>query len=71
MKKEIPDLVKEFGELTPEGIDRSAEQVMQNAGKMIEKLRLQMLKEAEALNFEEAARLRDKIKRLEEQELKL
>lgn len=71
VKKEIPDLVKEFGELTPEGIDRSAEQVMQNAGKMIEKLRLQMLKEAEALNFEEAARLRDKIKRLEEQELKL
>ena len=71
VKKEIPDLVKEFGELTPEGIDRSAEQVMQNAGKMIEKLRAQMLKEAEALNFEEAARLRDKIKQLEEQELKL
>ncbi len=71
VKKEIPDLVKEFGELTPEGIDRSTEQVMKNAGKEIERLRLQMLKEAEALNFEEAARLRDKIKRLEEQELKL
>lgn len=71
VKKEIPDLIKEFGDLTPEGIDRSTEQVMENADKMIEKLRVQMLKEAEALNFEEAARLRDKIKRLEEQELKL
>jgi len=71
VKKEIPDLIKDFGDLTPEGIDRSAEEVMKDAGKMIEKLRAQMLKEAEALNFEEAARLRDKIKRLEEQELKL
>ena len=71
VKKEIPDLIKDFGDLTPEGIDRSAEEVMKDAGKMIEKLRTQMLKEAEALNFEEAARLRDKIKHLEEQELKL
>lgn len=71
VKKEIPDLIKDFGDLAPEGIDRSAEEVMKDAGKMIEKLRTQMLKEAEALNFEEAARLRDKIKHLEEQELKL
>ena len=71
VKKEIPDLIKDFGDLAPEGIDRSAEEVMKDAGKMIEKLRAQMLKEAEALNFEEAARLRDKIKHLEEQELKL
>ncbi len=71
VKKEIPDLIKDFGDLAPEGIDRSAEEVMKDTGKMIEKLRAQMLKEAEALNFEEAARLRDKIKHLEEQELKL
>ncbi len=71
VKKEIPDLIKDFGDLAPEGIDRSAEEVMKDTGKMIEKLRIQMLKEAEALNFEEAARLRDKIKHLEEQELKL
>ena len=71
VKKEIPDLIKEFGDLVPEGIDRSTEKVMQDTGKLIEKLRAQMLKEAEALNFEEAAKLRDKIKRLEEQELKL
>lgn len=71
VKKEIPDLIKDFGDLTPEGIDRPTERVIQDAGKMIETLRKQMLKEAEALNFEEAARLRDKIKKLEEQELKL
>ena len=71
VKKEIPDLIKEFGDLVPEGIDRSTEKVMQDTGKLIEQLRAQMLKEAEALNFEEAAKLRDKIKRLEEQELKL
>ncbi|MGN1062894.1 MAG: UvrB/UvrC motif-containing protein, partial [Alphaproteobacteria bacterium] len=71
IKKEIPDLIKDFGDLTPEGIDRPTDQVIRDAAKMIEIWRKQMLKEAEALNFEAAAKLRDKIKKLEEQELKL
>lgn len=71
VKKNIPDLIKDFGDIVPEGKDRTVEEAIENISGMLEKMRKQMVREAEALNFEEAARLRDKIKRLEAKELEL
>lgn len=71
IKKEVPDLLREFGDLKLEGIDRSMEDVIENVSATIAALRKQMVREAEALNFEAAAKLRDKIKKLESKELEL
>ena len=71
IKKEIPDLLKEFVDVNEELKTYSELEVIENAAVTIEKLRKKMLKEAEALNFEEAAKIRDQIKRLEERELTL
>lgn len=70
IQKEIPDLLKEFGEYDADKTsqERSVE-IVENVADIIARLRKQMLKEAEALNFEEAGRLRDKIKELEQLEL--
>ena len=44
-------------------------ELIENIAETIKKLEHKMLKEAEALNFEEAARLRDKIQKLKEAEM--
>jgi len=70
IKKEIPDLVKEFGELNPTDTSGPAKvDIIENIADIIARLRKQMLAEAEALNFEEATRLRDRIRELERLEL--
>ena len=63
-------MLKEFGEYDADKTsqERSVE-IVENVADIIARLRKQMLKEAEALNFEEAGRLRDKIKELEQLEL--
>ena len=71
IKKEIPDLLKEFVDVNEELKTYSEVEIIENAAVVIEKLRKKMLKEAEALNFEEAAKIRDQIKKLEEKELTL
>ncbi len=71
IKKEIPDLLKEFVDVNEELKTYSELEIIENAAVTIEKLRKKMLKEAEALNFEEAAKIRDQIKKLEEKELTL
>ena len=45
-------------------------ELFENIAQTIKKLERKMLKEAEALNFEEAARLRDKIQKLKDAEIK-
>lgn len=71
IKKDIPDLLKEFVDVNEELKHYSELEVIENASVVIDKLRKKMLKEAEALNFEEAAKIRDQIKKLEEKELTL
>ena len=69
IRKEIPDLMKEFGEFEAEEQKPRSVDIIENIGDVIARLKRQMLKEAEALNFEEAGRLRDRIRDLEKLEL--
>jgi excinuclease ABC subunit B len=70
IKKEIPDLVKEFGEYETENNVKTAKvDVIENISDIIARLKKEMYAQAEALNFEEAGRLRDRIKELERLEL--
>ena len=72
IRKEIPDLMKEFCELDQKKSPASQTlkiDLVENVSDIIARLKKQMLAEAEALNFEEAGRLRDKIKELEKLEL--
>ena len=70
IKKEIPDLVKEFGELEECNTSQTVKiDVVENVSDIIARLRKEMYAQAEALNFEEASRLRDRIKELERLEL--
>ena len=64
IQKEIPDLIKDFNDLTGTKVE-SAEKLPDS----IEDLKKQMLAAAEDLNFELAAKLRDRIKKLSELEL--
>jgi len=64
IKKEIPDLIKDFNDLTGTKVE-SVEKLPDS----IEGLKKQMLAAAEDLNFELAAKLRDRIKKLSELEL--
>ncbi|MCD8520486.1 MAG: excinuclease ABC subunit UvrB [Alphaproteobacteria bacterium] len=65
----------DYGEATSRGLgDRIAQEEFDNPAalhKRIEQLKAQMLKAASDLEFEEAAKLRDQIRRLEDQELGL
>jgi len=65
IQKAIPDLIKDFNDLTGNTV-KDIEQVPES----VEDLRKQMLAAAEDLDFERAAQLRDRIKKLEELELK-
>ena len=71
IRKDIPDLMKEFGTLDAEeqGNAPRTVEIVENVADVIARLKKQMLCEAEALNFEEAGRLRDRIKELEQLEL--
>lgn len=64
IQKAIPDLIKDFNDLTGNTV-KDIEQVPET----VEDLRKQMLAAAEDLDFERAAKLRDRIKKLEELEL--
>ena len=64
IQKAIPDLIKDFNDLTGNTV-KDIEQVPEK----VEDLRKQMLAAAEDLDFERAAQLRDRIKKLEELEL--
>lgn len=70
IQKAVPDLIKDFNELVGEnGGEQAAADLSgdfdENIAEVIQKTRRQMLKAADNLNFEEAARLRDKIHKLE------
>lgn len=71
IRKDIPDLMKEFGTLDAEEQENTPRtvEIVENVADVIARLKKQMLREAEALNFEEAGRLRDRIKELEQLEL--
>lgn len=64
IQKAIPDLIKDFNDLTGNTV-KDIEQVPES----VEDLKKQMLAAAEDLDFERAAQLRDRIKKLEELEL--
>ncbi len=69
IQKAIPDLIKDFGDLTGISTPEKKVESREDIPNLIANLRQQMLKEAEALNFEEATRLRDRIRALEAEEL--
>lgn len=69
IQKAIPDLIKDFGNLTGISTPEKKVESREDIPNLIANLRQQMLKEAEALNFEEATRLRDRIRALEAEEL--
>jgi excinuclease ABC subunit B len=64
IQKAIPDLIKDFNDLTGKKVEKE-EQITES----VETLKKQMLAAAEDLNFELAAKLRDRIKKLSELEL--
>ncbi len=65
IQKAIPDLIKDFNDLTGNTV-KDIDEVPET----VEDLRRQMFAAAEDLDFERAAQLRDRIKKLEELELK-
>ncbi|MDD3669015.1 MAG: excinuclease ABC subunit UvrB [Alphaproteobacteria bacterium] len=69
IQKAIPDLLKEFGNIDESAPAKQTIEIIENTAQVIAKLRRAMLREAEALNFERATELRDRIRRLEAVEL--
>ncbi len=65
IKKDIPDLIQDFGDLNETKNEKQTVEIINNLPETLEKLRKKMKKEAENLNFEEAAKLRDRIHQLE------
>ncbi len=75
IEKAVPDLIRDFNDLVG-GVNTSDDTpdnltigVVENIDDIIAKLRKQMLKAADDLNFEEAAKLRDRLQKLEELKL--
>ncbi len=64
IQKPIPDLIKDFNDLTGTTV-----QEVEDMPQTVESLKKQMRLAAENLDFEQAAKLRDRIKKLEELEL--
>ena len=68
IEKAVPDLIKDFNDLVG-GSENKTDEISgdfdENIAEVIQATRKQMLQAAENLNFEEAARLRDKIHKLE------
>lgn len=69
IQKDIPDLLKEFGDIDESTPAKMTVEIIENTGQLIAKLRRDMVREAEALNFERATELRDRIRHLEAVEL--
>lgn len=69
VKKEIPDLIEGFGDMGKSV--PTEEKAIENIEQEIIRLTKQMQDQAEALNFEEAIRLRDRIKALQEKQLQV
>ncbi len=69
IQKAVPDLLKEFGDIDESTPAKQTIDIIENTEQVIAKLRRDMLREAEALNFERATELRDRIRRLEAVEL--
>lgn len=65
IQKAIPDLIRDFNDLVKESDEKQPTEILENIPDVIVKLKKQMYRSAENLNFEEAAKLRDKIKQLE------
>lgn len=66
IQKAIPDLIQDFNDLVGSTDTKASIEVIENVQDVIGKMKKQMRKAAEDLNFEEAASLRDRIKQLEE-----
>lgn len=71
IKKDIPDLIKEFGTLdnTETKTHQPVVETVDNVAAVIARLTKQMRAEAEALNFEAAGKIRDRIRALQQLEL--
>lgn len=71
IKKDIPDLMKEFGTLdnTETKTHQPVVETVDNVAAVIARLTKQMRTEAEALNFEAAGKIRDRIRALQQLEL--
>ncbi len=75
IEKAVPDLIRDFNDLvgggnTSDDISDVTVDVIENMDDIIENLRKQMLKAADDLNFEEAAKLRDRLQKLEDLRVK-
>jgi len=70
IQKDIPDILKDLQVDMPVKEDQTEIEVVEDIAKTIKALQKQMYHAAENLEFEKAAGFRDKIKRLQEMELK-
>ncbi len=67
IKKDIPDLIQDFNDLVGGSQEKaSSMDIEKEASLSIEQLKKQMKEAAEALNFEEAAQIRDRLRKLEQ-----
>lgn len=67
IQKEIPDLIQDFNDLVGSTNDKiTPVEIEKEIPTSIEQLKKQMKEAAEALNFEEAAKLRDRLRKLEQ-----
>ncbi|MBQ8250926.1 MAG: excinuclease ABC subunit UvrB [Alphaproteobacteria bacterium] len=67
IKKDIPDLIQDFNDLVGSSQEKvSSMDIEKEASLSIEQLKKQMKEAAEALNFEEAAQIRDRLRKLEQ-----
>ena len=67
IKKDIPDLIQDFNDLVGASQEKKAVvDIEKEMPSSIEQLKKQMKEAAEALNFEEAAKIRDRLRKLEQ-----
>ena len=67
IKKDIPDLIQDFNDLVGASQDKKpVVDIEKEMPSSIEQLKKQMKEAAEALNFEEAAKIRDRLRKLEQ-----
>ena len=67
IKKDIPDLIQDFNDLVGGSQEKSSSiDIEKEMPASIEQLKKQMKEAAEALNFEEAAQIRDRLRKLEQ-----
>ena len=66
IQKAIPDLIQDFNDLVGSNEKKSAQSLEKDLPESIEEIKKQMKIAADALEFEKAAQLRDKLKKLEQ-----